>query len=96
MSLTQGLTQGQRIVIDLDFEGLMTPQEQSSIANQLMHSYSANSRAAVPCHLHFTSVKVLKTVEACCFRWKQTPSNSSAAVPCHLPFTSVKVLINFC
>jgi hypothetical protein len=56
----QALTQGQRLVVDLDFEGLMTPAEVSSICNQLMHSYSANSRAAVPCHLHFTSVKVLR------------------------------------
>lgn len=51
--------QGQRLVVDLDFEGLMTAAEVSSICNQLMHAYSANSRAAVPCHLHFTSVKVL-------------------------------------
>lgn len=57
----QALASGQRVVIDLDFEGLMTPAELSSICNQLMHSYSANSRAATPCHLHFTSV----TVRAC-------------------------------
>jgi hypothetical protein len=55
----QALMQGQRLVVDLDFEGLMTAAEVSSICNQLMHAYSANSRAAVPCHLHFTSVKVL-------------------------------------
>lgn len=52
----KALVSGQRVVIDLDFEGLMTPAELSSICNQLMHSYSANSRAAMPCHLHFTSV----------------------------------------
>jgi len=45
------------VVVDLDFEEQMTQSEINSICHQLMHSYSANSRAAAPCHLHFTSIK---------------------------------------
>lgn len=45
------------MVVDLDFEEQMTQSEINSICHQLMHSYSANSRAAAPCHLHFTSIK---------------------------------------
>eukprot|EP00208_Stichococcus_sp_RCC1054_P006353 CAMPEP_0206144746 /NCGR_PEP_ID=MMETSP1473-20131121/25139_1 /ASSEMBLY_ACC=CAM_ASM_001109 /TAXON_ID=1461547 /ORGANISM="Stichococcus sp, Strain RCC1054" /LENGTH=446 /DNA_ID=CAMNT_0053540675 /DNA_START=271 /DNA_END=1611 /DNA_ORIENTATION=+ len=54
--LKQALESGQRVVIDLDFEGCMTETEVHSMAHQLQHCYAANNQAAVPCHLYLTGV----------------------------------------
>ena len=53
----QAMLDGQGIVIDLDFEKEMTESEIKSLCGQLQYSYSSNTRAAVPCHLHFTSLQ---------------------------------------
>ncbi|KAK9828386.1 hypothetical protein WJX81_002797 [Elliptochloris bilobata] len=54
--LAAAVQSGQRIIIDLDFADFMTDQELRSLAQQLSFSYAANARAAVPAHLHLTSV----------------------------------------
>jgi hypothetical protein len=54
----QALENGQRIVIDLDFEGFMTDVEVNSMVYQLTFCYAANKAAAAPCHLYLTSVTV--------------------------------------
>lgn len=46
------------IVIDLNFDDLMTPKDMTSCASQLMRVYTANRRAKVPLPIHFTSLKV--------------------------------------
>lgn len=51
-------TEGQRIIIDLDFADKMTPGEIKSLCQQLNYSYSVNCRAAIPAHLIFTSLQV--------------------------------------
>ena len=53
----QAMQDGQGIVIDLDFEKQMTEGEIKSLCSQLQYSYASNTRAAVPCHLHFTSLQ---------------------------------------
>ena len=53
----QALQEGQGIVIDLDFEEQMTESEVKSLCGQLQYAYSSNTRAAVPCHLYFTSLQ---------------------------------------
>lgn len=53
----QALQEGQGIVIDLDFEEQMTESEVRSLCGQLQYAYSSNTRAAVPCHLYFTSLQ---------------------------------------
>ena len=51
---------GQGVVIDLDFEKQMTETEIRSLCGQLQYCYASNTRAAVPCHLYFTSLQVLQ------------------------------------
>lgn len=47
----------QRVVIDLDFEGMMPEGDLRSLCQQLSYSYSSNKRAAKPLHLHFLGFK---------------------------------------
>ena len=54
----QAMQDGQGVVIDLDFDEHMTESELKSLCGQLQYSYSSNTRAAVPCHLYFTSMQV--------------------------------------
>ena len=46
-----------RIVIDLDFQELMRPNELSSLVQQVMYSYGCIRRAEKPLRLVLTSVK---------------------------------------
>lgn len=55
--LQTAMERGQRIVVDLEFENLMTENELKSIAQQLAYCYGANTRASVPAHLILTGVK---------------------------------------
>ncbi|GAX83780.1 hypothetical protein CEUSTIGMA_g11205.t1 [Chlamydomonas eustigma] len=48
---------GPDLVIDLDFEGLMSGSELKHLCQQLCYSYSANGRVANPCHLHLVGFK---------------------------------------
>lgn len=43
---------GQKVVIDLDFDGRMAEKDVRSLAQQLTYCYSSNIKAAQPCHLH--------------------------------------------
>ena len=54
----QALKSGQGIVLDLDFQDLMTEQEMRSLVGQLQFAYAANCKAEVPAHLYFTSFSV--------------------------------------
>lgn len=45
---------GPKLIVDLDFWGLMHPQERKSMVSQLAHCAGVNKRAAAPCALHFT------------------------------------------
>ena len=54
----QAVKEGQTIIIDCDFEEQMTENEIKSLCGQLGYCYSSNVRAAKPCHLCFTSLKV--------------------------------------
>ncbi|KAL1521231.1 hypothetical protein AB1Y20_020903 [Prymnesium parvum] len=44
------------VVIDCDFDALMSEREVSSLVQQLMYAYGANRRADAPVDLHLTSV----------------------------------------
>ena len=55
---SQAMQDGQGIVIDLDFEEQMKETEIKSLCGQLQYCYSSNIRAALPCHLYFTSMQV--------------------------------------
>ncbi|GAB4820864.1 hypothetical protein N2152v2_007910 [Parachlorella kessleri] len=55
--LHQALDEGQRLVIDLDFEDKMSESEIKSLCQQLSYAYGANTKAVVPCHFVFTSLK---------------------------------------
>ncbi|KAG0590503.1 hypothetical protein M758_1G111500 [Ceratodon purpureus] len=52
--LIQAMAEGQNIVIDLEFGDKMRPNEISSLVQQVMYSYAANGKAAVPCRLSLT------------------------------------------
>ena len=52
--LQQAVLTGQRIIVDLGFDDLMTDIELKSLAQQLIYSYSANTKSQAPCHLIFT------------------------------------------
>lgn len=54
--LKQAMENGLRVVIDLDFADIMKDTEQRSLSQQLMYSYSANSKSSKPIHLIFTSL----------------------------------------
>lgn len=45
-----------RVLIDLDFQDLMRPNERSSLTQQVMYSYGFIKRAAKPLRLVLTSV----------------------------------------
>eukprot|EP01028_Stygiella_incarcerata_P013066 TRINITY_DN81128_c0_g1_i1.p1 TRINITY_DN81128_c0_g1~~TRINITY_DN81128_c0_g1_i1.p1 ORF type:complete len:298 (-),score=106.93 TRINITY_DN81128_c0_g1_i1:95-988(-) len=44
-----------RLVVDLDFDGIMTERECRSLGQQLMQMYGRNNRSDVPMNLWFTS-----------------------------------------
>jgi hypothetical protein len=48
-------------VIDLDFEGLMPESDVKHLIQQLCFSYSANSKASNPVHLHLLGLKVSRS-----------------------------------
>lgn len=52
--LVQAMTDGQNIVIDLEFGEKMKLNEVSSLCQQIMYSYAANGKAEVPCRLSLT------------------------------------------
>lgn len=54
--LLQGLKEGQRIVIDYDFESYMHSGEIKSIVQQTNFTYGMNGKAVHPCHLILTSI----------------------------------------
>ena len=51
----QSLAEGQRVAIDLDFEGLMSEPDAKHLVQQLSFAYAANKSVATPLHLQFTS-----------------------------------------
>jgi tRNA (guanine9-N1)-methyltransferase len=55
-NVKKSLVDGQRIVIDLDFESYMHEGEIKSIIQQIAFSYGMNKNAAHPCHLILSSV----------------------------------------
>lgn len=55
--LQRGLEEGQRIVIDYDFESYMHVGEIKSIVQQTNFTYGMNGKAAYPCHLILTSIR---------------------------------------
>ena len=61
---------GPRLIIDLEFWALMTPQEQKSLVSQLAYCCGHNRRAEKPCSLHFTR---------CCSGNRRVPD-----WPCHI------------
>ena len=60
----QALKSGQGIVLDLDFQDLMTEQEMRSLVGQLQFAYAANCKAEVPAHLYFTGFSVSAAVSS--------------------------------
>ena len=62
----QALKSGQGIILDLDFQDLMTDQEMRSLVGQLQFAYAANCKAEVPAHLYFTSFNVSAAVSNPC------------------------------
>ena len=60
----QALKSGQGIILDLDFQDLMTEQEMRSLVGQLQFAYAANCKAEVPAHLYFTSFNVSTAVSS--------------------------------
>lgn len=54
--LQKGLEDGQRIVIDYDFESYMHEGEIKSIVQQTNFTYGMNGKAKHPCHLILTSI----------------------------------------
>ena len=60
----QALKSGQGIILDLDFQDLMTEQEMRSLVGQLQFAYAANCKAEVPAHLYFTSLTVSAAVSS--------------------------------
>ena len=47
---------GQRVVVDLGFDSLMTEREVRSLVTQVAHLYGCNRKSAKPLHLHLASV----------------------------------------
>lgn len=52
----QALAEGQRVVIDLDFEGLMSESDARHLVQQLSFAYAANKAVSNPLHLQLTSL----------------------------------------
>mmetsp|Transcript_367 Transcript_367/g.598 ORF Transcript_367/g.598 Transcript_367/m.598 type:complete len:387 (-) Transcript_367:758-1918(-) len=50
-------SQSQKLVIDLDFEGLMPETDERHLCQQISYSYSANSKVLQPCHMHLLGLK---------------------------------------
>ena len=55
--LKRSLIEGQRIVIDFDFESYMHQGEIKSTIQQTMFTYGINASVSQPCHLILTSIK---------------------------------------
>ncbi|KAJ9180801.1 hypothetical protein P3X46_009008 [Hevea brasiliensis] len=55
--LTGAKTNGQKIVIDLEFSHLMTSSEIHSLVQQIMYCYAVNGRCASPGHLWLTGCR---------------------------------------
>ncbi|KAL2473523.1 hypothetical protein Fot_49289 [Forsythia ovata] len=53
--LLEAKSNGQNIVIDLEFAHLMNSSELNSLVQQIMYCYAVNSRCASPAHLWLTS-----------------------------------------
>ncbi|KAK4744984.1 hypothetical protein SAY87_011296 [Trapa incisa] len=52
--LIQAQVTGQKIVIDLEFSHLMTPNEINSLFQQIMYCYALNGKSPMPAHLWLT------------------------------------------
>ncbi|KAK4804098.1 hypothetical protein SAY86_003915 [Trapa natans] len=52
--LTQAKETGQKIVIDLEFSHLMSPNEINSLCQQIMYCYAVNGKSPVPAYLWLT------------------------------------------
>lgn len=48
---------GQKIVVDLEFSDLMSPNEIHSLVQQIMYCYAVNGRCTSPCHLWLTGCR---------------------------------------
>ncbi|XP_010928082.1 tRNA (guanine(9)-N1)-methyltransferase isoform X1 [Elaeis guineensis] len=48
---------GQKVVVDLEFAHLMTPNEIHSLVQQIMYCYAVNGRCASPAHLWLTGCR---------------------------------------
>ncbi|WCJ28195.1 tRNA (guanine(9)-N1)-methyltransferase [Euphorbia peplus] len=55
--LTEAKSNGQNIIIDLEFSHLMTSSEIHSLVQQVMYCYAVNGRCASPGHLWLTGCK---------------------------------------
>ncbi|KAJ3694722.1 hypothetical protein LUZ60_000099 [Juncus effusus] len=55
--LKKAVESGQKVVLDLEFEGLMSASEISSLSQQIMYCYAANGRSKNPVHLLLTGCK---------------------------------------
>lgn len=53
--LNEAKSNGQNVVIDLEFAHLMNSSELNSLVQQIMYCYAVNSRCASPAHLWLTS-----------------------------------------
>uniref|UniRef100_A0A7N0UAZ4 tRNA (guanine(9)-N(1))-methyltransferase n=1 Tax=Kalanchoe fedtschenkoi TaxID=63787 RepID=A0A7N0UAZ4_KALFE len=56
--LRKAKEQGQNIVIDLEFAHLMSPNEISSLTQQIMYCYAMNKRSSSPGHLWLTGIGI--------------------------------------
>ncbi|KAJ4982068.1 hypothetical protein NE237_032905 [Protea cynaroides] len=52
--LTRAKEEGQKIIIDLEFSDLMTPNEIHSLVQQIMYCYAVNGKSPLPGHLWLT------------------------------------------
>ncbi|KAF6145080.1 hypothetical protein GIB67_013431 [Kingdonia uniflora] len=55
--LKRAQVDGQKVVVDLEFADLMTPNEINSLVHQIMFSYAVNGRCTSPAHLWLTGCK---------------------------------------
>ncbi|XP_043698568.1 tRNA (guanine(9)-N1)-methyltransferase [Telopea speciosissima] len=55
--LTRAKEEGQKIIIDLEFSDLMTPNEIHSLVQQIMYCYAVNGKSPLPGHLWLTGCR---------------------------------------
>jgi hypothetical protein len=84
----QALSAPQKVVIDLDFNGMMSPSEVKSLLQQLSYSYSAAVSGQQQLHLH-----LLGATGACS---KQAGQMGMSALPNHGDATCVLCVLCTC